>query len=143
MSREFNEKVDKMAEAAFPTAVPFSTPDEKDPDQFLNKAKQLVFDEIPLDNESGLEIYVVWFAKTLQNWKALLSTNIPDGKYYEVTYNGDKQEAYVDTYVKILNTRRPDAVSVPHTQEENIQFRKDWDKRVDEGNQTPDLVGRD
>lgn len=33
---------------------------------------------------------VVWFSKTLQNWKALVSTNVSDGMYYEVTYNGDK-----------------------------------------------------
>lgn len=52
----------------------------------------------------GIEdVYVVWFSKTLQNWKALVSTTIPDGKYYEVTYNGDKKEAYVDVYVKVDN----------------------------------------
>ena len=37
--------------------------------------------------------------KTLQNNKALLSTPISDGKYYEATYNGDKDELYLDTYV--------------------------------------------
>lgn len=52
----------------------------------------------------GIEdVYVVWFCKTLQNWKALVSTNIPDLKYYEVTYNGDKQETYIDVYVKLDN----------------------------------------
>lgn len=50
-------------------------------------------------------IYIVWFAKTLQNWKALLSTTLPDGKYYEVTYNGEMMELYVDTYVKTNNTK--------------------------------------
>ena len=49
------------------------------------------------------DVYVVWFCKTLQNWKALVSTTIPDGKYYEVTHNGDKGETYLDVYVKLEN----------------------------------------
>lgn len=46
------------------------------------------------------DVYVVWFCKTLQNWKVLLSTNVPDGMYYEVTHNGDKKETYLDAYKK-------------------------------------------
>jgi Family of unknown function (DUF6275) len=49
------------------------------------------------------DVYVVWFSKTLQNWKALLSTTHPDGMYYEVTCNGDKNEAYLDAYKKFYN----------------------------------------
>lgn len=57
------------------------------------------------DNVSITEeqVYVVWFCKTLQNWKALLSTTLPDGQYYEVTFNGDKQEVYLDVYKKWEN----------------------------------------
>lgn len=51
------------------------------------------------------DVYIVWFCKTLQNWKALLSTTLPDGMYYEVTYNGDKKEAYLDAYKKFENQR--------------------------------------
>lgn len=54
------------------------------------------------------DVYVVWFSKTLQNWKALLSTTIGDGMYYEVTYNGDKKESYLDAYTKVDNVRVPD-----------------------------------
>lgn len=50
-------------------------------------------------------VYVVWFSKTLQNWKALLSTTLPDGMYYEVTYNGDKKEVYLDAYEKFENQK--------------------------------------
>lgn len=49
------------------------------------------------------DVFVVWFAKTLQNWKCLVSTTVPDGMYYEVTHNGDKNETYVDVYKKWEN----------------------------------------
>lgn len=56
--------------------------------------------QITLDN-----VFIVWFCKTLQNWKALVSTTLPDGMYYEVTYNGDKKEAYLDAYKKFENRK--------------------------------------
>ncbi len=49
------------------------------------------------------DVFVVWNCKTLQNNKALLSTTIPDGMYYEITYNGDKKEIYFDAYKKFEN----------------------------------------
>lgn len=49
------------------------------------------------------DVYVVWLSKTLQNNKALLSTTVVDGMYYELTFNGDKQELYLDAYKKIEN----------------------------------------
>ncbi len=49
------------------------------------------------------ETYVVWYCKTLQNHKALLSTSLPDGMYYEITFNGDKKEIYFDAYKKYQN----------------------------------------
>ena len=52
---------------------------------------------------SEQEIYVVWCCKTLQNNKALLSTTVNDGMYYELTYNGDKKELYLDAYKKAEN----------------------------------------
>ena len=53
------------------------------------------------------DVYVVWFSKTLQNWKALVSTTVSDGMYYEITYNGDKDETYVDVYKKWENFKLP------------------------------------
>lgn len=49
------------------------------------------------------DVYVVWTCKTLQNNKALLGTPLPDRMYYEITYNGDKKEAYFDAYTKVAN----------------------------------------
>jgi hypothetical protein len=54
------------------------------------------------------DTYVVWFAKTLQNWKALVSTNVPDGVYYEVTHDGVLEQTYLDVYKKLENVTIPD-----------------------------------
>lgn len=48
-------------------------------------------------------VFIVWSCKTLQNNKALLSTTLYDGMYYEITYNGDKNELYFDAYKKFEN----------------------------------------
>lgn len=74
------------------------------------KARQIVVDYFNshVDKTDGVQIsiddvFVVWFCKTLQNWKALLSTKMPDGVYYEITHNGDRNETYVDVYKKWEN----------------------------------------
>mgnify|MGYP000140805468 CR=1 FL=1 len=55
------------------------------------------------DKPAEFEVYIVWKCKALQNWKWLLSTSLFDGMYYEVTYNGDKKEFYLDAYKKFEN----------------------------------------
>lgn len=57
----------------------------------------------PTDRRFEWDVYIVWKCKTLQNWKWLISTTISDGMYYEVTYNGDKREFYLDAYKKFEN----------------------------------------
>lgn len=59
------------------------------------------------DPEPEFEVYTVWKAKILQNWKYLLSSTLFDGMYYELTYNGDKNEWYLDAYKKFENRRIP------------------------------------
>ena len=66
---------------------------EKD---FAARVRNIIANKYNIDPN---EVYIVWMCKTLQNNKALLSTPISDGKYYEATYNGDKDELYLDTYV--------------------------------------------
>jgi hypothetical protein len=83
---------------------------------YPDKAKELVVNYCNQRKHSGSYVYddtfmtprdtyVVWFAKTLQNWKALISTVLPDGRYYEVTFNGDKNEYYLDVYEKFDNVK--------------------------------------
>ena len=73
-----------------------------------NRAKEIVILYIyeHLDKSDDLpwfNVYVVWKCKTLQNWKYLLSSDLLDGMYYELTYNGDKGEWYLDAYKKFEN----------------------------------------
>ena len=65
-----------------------------------------------LDKTDGKKItednvFIVWMCKTLQNSKALVSTTLSDGMYYELTYNGDKKELYLDAYKKWENKAIP------------------------------------
>ena len=81
--------------------------------EFIEKCQQLVaeYANSHLDVTDGAkklmadEVYVVWSVKALQNSKALLSTPLPDGMYYEVTYNGDENEIYFDAYKKFENKK--------------------------------------
>lgn len=57
------------------------------------------------DDPQQYELYIVWKCKALQNWKYLISSSLPDGMYYELTYNGDKHEWYLDAYKKFENRR--------------------------------------
>ena len=79
-------------------------------DEFIKLAKGIVVGYFndnadKTDNKQITEdnVFVVWSCKTLQNNKALLSTTVSDGMYYEITHNGDKQETYVDAYKKWEN----------------------------------------
>lgn len=54
-------------------------------------------DHVKLDVD---DVYVVWFCYILGGWKALVSTSLPDGMYYEVTFNKDADVIYVDAYKK-------------------------------------------
>lgn len=78
---------------------------------FMKQARQVVVDyfnsrkdatdkngDITLDH-----VFIVWFCKTLKNWKAMVSTTVSDGMYYEVTFNGETGEIYLDAYKKWQN----------------------------------------
>lgn len=69
--------------------------------EFLDIAIKAVNDYV--GEPHNYAVYVVWTCKTLQNNKALLSTDRQDGLYFEATYNGDKKELYLDAYNKLEN----------------------------------------
>ena len=84
-------------------------------DAMQKRAKELVVNYFndhvdKTDNKKITEddVFIVWFCKTLQNWKALVSTTVSDGMYYEITHNGDKGETYLDVYKKWENVCIPD-----------------------------------
>lgn len=71
--------------------------------EYIGKAKKAVVDYFNGQAKTQItqdDIFVVWYCKTLQHHKALLSTTVPDGMYYELTYNGDKGVCYFDAYKK-------------------------------------------
>lgn len=78
---------------------------------FTSKAKQAVADYFNNNVDvtekfkinSKQDVFIVWYCKTLQNSKAMLSTNVADGMYYEFTWNGNKEEGYLDAYKKFKN----------------------------------------
>ncbi len=81
-----------------------------DNQKFMDLCKNVVVDyynnQVDITDEYHItteNVFVVWICKTLQNNKALLSTNVHDGMYYECTYNGDKNELYLDAYKKWEN----------------------------------------
>ena len=49
------------------------------------------------------DVFIVWMCKTIANNKAMLSTTVSDGMYYEFTWNGAKNEGYLDAYKKWEN----------------------------------------
>lgn len=95
--------------------IPFNTDNEGI--DFPEMAKRLVYDwargglavvqEHPTFSLD--EVYIVSFTYILGNWKALVSTSLPDGRYYEVTYKPEHDGsdgpacAYIDTYIKTHN----------------------------------------
>ena len=79
-------------------------------DKMLNLCKDIVVDyfndRVEITDNMQItkdDVFIVWFSKTLQNFKALVSTTVSDGMYYELTYNGDKKELYLDAYKKWEN----------------------------------------
>ncbi len=68
----------------------------------MDKAKFIVWNYINdnLDPKVEFDVYEVWHCYILRNEKWLLSSTLSDGMYYEVTYNADTDEFYLDAYKK-------------------------------------------
>lgn len=77
-------------------------------DRFIQYAKDLVRNYTcehldKSDKVPEFEVFIVWYAFELGHNKALISTTLTDGMYYEVTYNSNKKEVYLDAYKKFEN----------------------------------------
>ena len=79
-------------------------------DKFLELCKKTIVDyfneHVDTTNNTKISVdntFIVWSVKVLQSNKALVSTTMPDGMYYELTYNGDKKKLYLDVYKKWEN----------------------------------------
>lgn len=70
---------------------------------YINERREDEAPEITLK-----EIHIVWFSKTLKNWKATVTTDLPDKIYYEITYDGRARASYIDVYNKVDNVSIPD-----------------------------------
>lgn len=57
-------------------------------------------EEIP-----DFKVYIVMSGYVLGDWKMEISSSLPDGMYYEVTFNQTRDEIYLDAYKKIENVR--------------------------------------
>jgi hypothetical protein len=71
----------------------------------LDVFKKIVLDYYHENVEGGKtvtedNVFVVWSCKTLQNYKAIIAVAFADERLFEITYNGDKCETYVDVYEK-------------------------------------------
>ena len=80
----------------------------KKEDKMVTKAITIVREYIlthmdKSEETPDFEVFVVWQVKALQNWKFMISSTLSDGMYYELTYNGDKREWYLDAYKKFEN----------------------------------------
>ena len=74
------------------------------PDTFLEEFVKFYNDEIADSDVPKIELnecFIVWYNFTLGNAKALVSTYRLDRMYYEMTYNKEKNELYIDAYLKV------------------------------------------
>ena len=70
----------------------------------INLVKDYIIDCLSKDDlVPNFKLYIVWKCRVLQNWKYLIASTLMDGMYYELTYNGNKEEWYLDAYKKVNN----------------------------------------
>lgn len=69
----------------------------------LKIVEKYIREHLDKTDNVAFEVFTVWKVKVLQNWKWLISSTLPDGMYYEITFNGNKREFYLDAYKKFEN----------------------------------------
>lgn len=73
-------------------------------EKVIEIVRKYVEEHLDKSNQKQLfGVFVEWQCYILGYAKWLLSTTLPDGMYYEVTYNKIKNEFYLDAYKKFEN----------------------------------------
>jgi Family of unknown function (DUF6275) len=82
----------------------------QDPDRYLSMAKKLVADNYNASHNSSRtpslsldDVYIIWFTKLLASWKAVVASTAVRGLVWIVSYNGPRNEAYVEVYKRVNN----------------------------------------
>lgn len=88
-------------------------------EKMLRIVREYNYRMLGCENNTPFGVLIVWKCPTIQNWKYLIITTLPDNKYYEVTYNGDKEEFYLEVY---------EYLDVYEKQDEKIISLNDIDK---------------
>jgi hypothetical protein len=63
-------------------------------EDFIDGVRQNIAEDC---GDENARIVLVWLSKTIQNWKGLFYC-FGNERYYEATFNGDKDELYLDCY---------------------------------------------
>lgn len=68
----------------------------------IEAARKVLIENLGHQTINSEDMFIVWFCKTLQNWKAIVSGRTIE-EFIEVTHNGDRNETHVDVYYKTKN----------------------------------------
>lgn len=68
----------------------------------IEAARKVLIENLGHQTINSEDMFIVWFCKTLQNWKAIVTGRTIE-EFIEVTHNGDRNETYVDVYYKTKN----------------------------------------
>ena len=68
----------------------------------IEAARKVLIENLGHQTINSEDMFIVWFCKTLQNWKAIVSGRTIE-EFIKVTHNGDRNETYVDVYYKTKN----------------------------------------
>lgn len=68
----------------------------------IEAARKVLIENLGYQTVEPEDMFIVWFCKTLQNWKAIVSGRTIE-EFIEVTHNGDRNETYIDVYCKTKN----------------------------------------
>ena len=83
------------------------------------------------DSPVKYDVFIVWKAYILGNWKALASTTLPDGMYYEITYDVNKDCCYLDAYKKFEN-QEISLDDIPEDDIEEMFSKPEYSKLIQE-----------